>query len=387
MINLAILGSTGSIGTQTLEVVAAHPELFRVKVLSAHANHRLLRRQIGLFQPEAVVLTDGEAARQFIAEGVPAGIDFQTGPSALTAAAAYSSVDIVLNSLVGFTGLMPSLACIRAGKTLAIANKETLVAAGGLVMGLAAANKVAILPVDSEHSAIAQCLAGEEHSGIRRLLLTASGGPFRGRTRSQLQMVSLSDCLKHPNWSMGRKITIDSATLMNKGLEVIEAHWLFDLDYDRIDVVVHPQSIVHSMVEFADGSIKAQLGLPDMRLPIQYALLAKSRKAPAFSAMDFTQAMRLTFEPPDLATFRALPLAYEAGRRGGTYPCVMNAANEVAVQAFIDGRTGFFGIVETVEAVLENHVGISRPTLEDYISMDQWARRAAEEYLDKAVKK
>ena len=372
---------------QTLEVIAAHMDLFQVKVLTAHANHRLLRQQIEKFRPEFAVLADREAARRFTAEGVPSGLVFQEGSSALLEAAIYPSVDVVVNSLVGFAGLAPSLACIQAGKDLAIANKETLVAAGDLVMSLAAQKGVAVLPVDSEHSAIAQCLTGEGESGVRRLLLTASGGPLRGRKLENLKNVSLQDCLKHPNWTMGRKITIDSATLMNKGLEVIEAHWLFGLDYDKIDVIVHPQSIIHSMVEFLDGAVKAQLGLPDMRLPIQYALQKGKRMEPAFSRMDFSQVMNLSFEPPDLDTFRALPLAYEAGRRGGTYPCVMNAANEVGVQAFIDGRIGFCGMFDTVEAVLAKHdSSILNPSLEDYVESDKWARKAAEETIDKAVK-
>ena len=387
MINIAILGSTGSIGTQTLEVVAAQPDIFRVTTLTAHANQRLLRSQIAEFQPKVAVLTDKAAARQFVAEGVPAGLDFHEGFPALLAAAADPAVDVVVNSLVGFTGLEPSLACVRAGKTLAIANKETLVAAGDLVMGLAAEKGAAILPVDSEHSAIAQCLAGERPEGVKRLLLTASGGPFRGRSRQEMQTVSLQDCLKHPNWTMGRKITIDSATMMNKGLEVIEAHWLFGVGFDRIEVVVHPQSIVHSMVEFSDGSVKAQLGMPDMRLPIQYALQGKDRMEPAFSRLDFTQPLNLTFEPPDLKSFPALPLAYAAGRQGGTYPCVMNAANEVAVQAFIDGRIGFGSIIETVETVLTHHNGISAPSLADYLGADKWARATADKIIDKAVEK
>lgn len=387
MINLAILGSTGSIGSQALEVVSAHPDLFRVSVLTAYSNHRLLRQQIAEFRPEVAVLTDHRAAEQFVMEGIPKNLEFQDGTSALLAAAAYPGADVVLNSLVGFAGLTPSIACIHAGKTLAIANKETLVAAGDLVMNLAAQKSVSILPVDSEHSAIAQCLTGEEKKSVRRLILTASGGPFRGRKNAELLKVSLQDCLKHPNWTMGRKITIDSATMMNKGLEVIEAHWLFGFDYDNIDVVIHPQSIVHSMVEFADGSIKAQLGLPDMRLPIQYALQKAERIQPAFSRMDFSQLMKLSFEPPDTETFRALPLAYQAGRMGGTYPCVMNAANEVAVQAFIDGRTDFFGMSHAVESTLTRHDGISKPALEDYIETDQWARMATEEYISEAVKK
>ena len=386
MINVAVLGSTGSIGTQTLDVIDANPGLFRVSVLVAHSNHRLLRQQIEKFQPDFAVLANETAGQQFIAEGIPVGLDFQTGEKALLEAAAFSEADVVLNSLVGFAGLAPSIASIKAGKTLAIANKETLVAAGALVMKLATEKKVAVVPVDSEHSAIAQCLAGESPQGIRRLLLTASGGPFRGRKLSELKKVSLQECLKHPNWSMGRKITIDSATLMNKGLEVIEAHWLFDIDYDRIDVVVHPQSIVHSMVEFTDGSIKAQLGLPDMKLPIQYALNQGMRLTTAFTSLDFNQALALTFEPPDLDTFRALPLAYEAGRRGNTFPCVMNAANEIGVQAFIDGKIDFADMFHVVEFVLQEHPGTVEPVLEEYLAADVWARHMAEKYIDKVVK-
>ena len=385
MINVTILGSTGSIGTQALEVIAAQPEKFRVRVLSAHANHQLLRRQIALFRPDFAVLTDEAAAKQFIAQGVPAGLEFQGGTAALLEAATFPGADVVLNALVGFAGLAPSVACIHSGRTLAIANKETLVAAGALVMDLAKRKGVAVLPVDSEHSAIAQCLTGESSDSVRRLLLTASGGPFRGRKAIDLCRVSLQECLKHPNWAMGKKITIDSATLMNKGLEVIEAHWLFELDYDKIDVVVHPQSIVHSMVEFIDGSVKAQLGLPDMRLPIQYALQNGKRTEPAFSLMDFRQKLNLTFEPPDIETFKALPLAYAAGRRGSTFPCVMNAANEIGVQAFIEGRIGFGDMYNTVEAVLEKHIGATNPDMEDYMEADQWARKAAGEYVDKAV--
>lgn len=386
MINVAILGSTGSIGTQTLEVIAANPDLFRVRVLTAYSNHSLLRQQIERFRPDFAVLTSERAAQMFRDAGVPAGLRFAQGEDCLLEAAAYPTADIVVNSLVGFAGLAPSIACINAGKTLAIANKETLVAAGDLVMKLAAAKQVKVVPVDSEHSAIAQCLAGETASAVKRLLLTASGGPFRGRKLPEIAQVSLAECLKHPNWSMGRKITIDSATLMNKGLEVIEARWLFDVDYERIDVVVHPQSIVHSMVEFVDGSVKGQLGLPDMKLPIQYALNQGVRLDSAFTRLDFTQALTLTFEPPDLDTFRALPLAYEAGRRGGTFPCVMNAANEIGVQAFIDGKIGFVGMYDVVEHVLNQHQGSSSPDLAAYMAADDWARQAAEKYINKVVR-
>ena len=384
MINVAVLGSTGSIGTQTLDVIAANPGLFRLCAVAAHSNHLLLRQQIERFHPDFAVLTEATAGKKFVLEGIPKGLEFQTGEAAILTAAAYPDADVVVNSLVGFAGLAPSVACINAGKTLAIANKETLVAAGALVMKLAAEKQVAVVPVDSEHSAIAQCLAGEKPSGVKRLLLTASGGPFRGKKMADLEKVSLQECLKHPNWAMGRKITIDSATLMNKGLEVIEARWLFDVDYDHIDVVVHPQSIVHSMVEFIDGSVKAQLGMPDMKLPIQYALNQGVRLDHAFTRIDFTQALSLTFEPPDFDTFRALPLAYEAGRKGSTYPCVMNAANEVGVQAFIDGKIGFADMFYVVEEVLDQHQGINTPKLEDYVAVDAWARKAAQKYIDKA---
>lgn len=369
-----------------MDVIAANPELFQLRTLAAHTNHRLLRQQIEKFQPDFAVLTNETAGKQFIAEGIPRGLEFRTGKTALLEAATFTDADVVLNSLVGFAGLAPSIASINAGKTLAIANKETLVAAGALVMKLSKEKKVSVVPVDSEHCAIAQCLTGEASSGVRRLLLTASGGPFRGRKLPELKHVSLQECLKHPNWSMGRKITIDSATLMNKGLEVIEARWLFDIDYDQIDVVVHPQSIVHSMVEFVDGSVKAQLGLPDMKLPIQYALNQGMRLNTAFTRMDFTQALSLTFEPPDLETFRALPLAYEAGRRGSTFPCVMNAANEVGVQAFIEGKIDFAAMFNVVEEVLQRHSGTSNPVLEDYLEADVWARVAAGKFIDKVVK-
>lgn len=385
MINVAILGSTGSIGTQTLEVISANPDLFRVCVLTAYSNHSLLRQQIETFRPDFAVMTSDSAGEKFLMEGIPAGLKFAVGEEALQKAAAWPAADVVVNSLVGFAGLKPSIACIDAGKTLAIANKETLVAAGDLVMKRAAQNKVRVVPVDSEHSAIAQCLTGESPASIKRLLLTASGGPFRGRKLPDLRQVTLAECLKHPNWSMGRKITIDSATLMNKGLEVIEARWLFDVDYDRIDVVVHPQSIVHSMVEFTDGSVKGQMGLPDMKLPIQYALNMGVRLDNAFTRLDFSQALTLTFEPPDLDTFRALPLAYEAGRRGGAFPCVMNAANEIGVQAFIDGLIGFAGMFDVVEHVLDQYPGTSAPDLEDYVAADAWARTAAQKYIDKVV--
>ena len=387
MIKVAILGSTGSIGTQALDVIAANPDVFRVQVLTAHANHRLLRQQIERFMPEFVVLTEEKAATALMQEGLPRGVRLCRGIEALKQAAAYDDTDVVLNALVGFAGLVPSVACINAGKTLAIANKETLVAAGALVMALARKKQVAVVPVDSEHSAIAQCLVGEATSAIHRLLLTASGGPLRGRKAAEFADVTLQQCLKHPNWDMGRKITIDSATLMNKGLEIIEARWLFDIDYERIDVAVHPQSIIHSMVEFCDGSVKAQMGLPDMKLPIQYALNQAERLPIAYTRMDFSQTLALTFEPPDTESFRALPLAYAAGKQGGTYPCVLNAANEVAVQAFLDERIRFVDLIPIVETVLSMHNGVASPELAEYIAADAWARHAAEENVNRVGSK
>ncbi len=384
MINVVILGSTGSIGTQTLEVIAANPGLFRVRALTAHANHQLLRRQIESFQPEFAVLTDESAGKRFIADGIPAGVTFRSDSAALLETAALGEADVVLIRWLGYrTGTFAG--SDKSGKNAGKCNKERWLPAGALVVKLARQHRYRSA-VDSEHSAIAQCLAGERHSAVKRLLLTASGGPFRGRTSEELDAVTLRECLKHPNWTMGRKITIDSATLMNKGLEVIEARWLFDLDYDEIKVVVHPQSIVHSMVEFVDGSVKAQLGLPDMKLPIQYALNGSTRLNTSFNRKDFTQALTLTFEPPDIKTFRALPLAYEAGKQGGTYPCVLNAANEVGVQAFIDGKIGFSDMLRVVEEALAKHNSEQNPGLDDYLGADAWARRIAGEFVNKVGK-
>lgn len=386
MVNLAVLGSTGSIGTQALEVVAANPDLFRVLVLTAHANDQLLRRQISQFHPQFAVLTDETAAKRFIGAGIPDGVEFRHDSRSLLDAAKWQGVDLVLNSLVGFTGLEPSLAVIQSGKKLALANKETLVAAGEYVVEQAKQNASMIIPVDSEHSAIFQCLVGETVTSIQRLILTASGGPFRGRTESELRNVNVAECLKHPNWNMGKKITIDSASMMNKGLEVIEARWLFAVDYGHIDVVVHPQSIIHSMVEFVDGSVKAQLGLPDMKLPIQYAFGGGGRLNHQFTRIDFSRALTLSFEPPDNKAFPALTLAYEAGKKGGTFPCVLNAANEIAVQAFIEQRIGFLDIVRIVEETLHCHPGDFKKELDAYLAADEWARRVALEFVNKVGK-
>lgn len=378
--NIAILGSTGSIGTQTLEVAAAHPDRFKIVALAAHHNDRLLAEQLDRFRPDLAVLADGAAADRLRSHyRGPAAI--LTGEDGLLAAATHPAADIVLTSLVGFAGLRPTLAAIEAGKNIALANKETLVAAGELVTALARQRGVTILPVDSEHSAILQCLQGERRDAVSRIILTASGGPFRCWKKEQLASVTIEQCLNHPNWSMGRKITVDSATLANKGLEVIEARWLFDIDYDRIDVVVHPQSIIHSMVEFVDGSVMAQLGQPDMRLPIQYALSFPDRWPVAFSRLDFTAAAALTFVPPDTDKFPALALAYAAGRRGGTAPCVYNAANEAAVNAFLAGVIPFPAIAEISRRALDSHQTVAAPTLTDLCAADAWGREFADRVI------
>jgi 1-deoxy-D-xylulose-5-phosphate reductoisomerase len=377
---IAILGSTGSIGTQALEVVAANPERFEVVALAAHHNDKLLAEQLDRYRPALAVLTDGAAAGRLRSRyDGPARI--LAGEEGLMAAATLAEADVVLTSLVGFAGLGPTLAAIEAGKTIALANKETLVAAGELVTAAAKRRGVAILPVDSEHSAILQCLQGEGRAGVRRLILTASGGPFRERAKETLPAVTVAECLRHPNWSMGRKITVDSGTLANKGLEVIEARWLFGVGYDEIDVVVHPQSIIHSMVEFVDGSVMAQLGRPDMRLPIQYALSYPDRWPAAFSRLDFTDLAALTFQPPDTDRFPALAMGYEAGRLGGTAPCVFNAANEAAVNAFLGGEIPFTAIAASIRAALDAHTVISAPALADLYAADAWAR----EYVAGAI--
>ncbi len=370
---IAVLGSTGSIGTQALEVAAAHPDRFRVVALAAHHNDKLLAEQLERFRPVLAVLADGEAADRLRSRySGPAKI--MAGEEGLTAAATLAEADTVLTSLVGFAGLRPTLAAIEAGKNIALANKETLVAAGELVTAAARKRGVAILPVDSEHSAILQCLQGEGRTGVRRLILTASGGPFRERAKETLPSVTVAECLRHPNWTMGRKITVDSATLANKGLEVIEARWLFDVGYDNIDVVVHPQSIIHSMVEFVDGSVMAQLGRPDMRLPIQYAFSAPDRWPADFARLDFATLTGLTFAPPDTDRFPALAMGYEAGRRGGTAPCVFNAANEAAVNAFLAGEIAFTAIAASIRRALDAHATVAAPTLEELCAADEWAR-------------
>ncbi len=380
MKRIAILGSTGSIGTQALEVIAANPDQFCVTALAAYHNDILLEEQIEYFKPEIAVLVDKQAADRLVRRYSGATV-ILTGEEGLIAAATHPAVSTVLTSLVGFAGLKPTIAAIEAGKNIALANKETLVAAGELVMRLASDHGVKILPVDSEHSAIFQCLQGENHAKISRIILTASGGPFRGLNTKQLGKVTVEDCLRHPNWSMGKKITVDSATLANKGLEVIEARFLFNVDYSQIDVVVHPQSVIHSMVEFIDGSVMAQLGKADMRVPIQYALTYPERIFADYPRLDFKNLSELTFAEPDVVTFPALELAFDAGRIGGTLPCVFNAANEEAVYAFLRGEIQFLDIVTVIRSVIKNHTTIAIPNLDDIFCADLWARNQVNEFL------
>ena len=376
---LALLGATGSIGTQALEVVRQQPGRFRVAVLSAQRQWELLARQAREFRPAAVVIGD-ESLYQLLKAALADQPETEVlaGPAALADVVTRPEIDIVLTALVGYAGLLPTVAAIRAGKDIALANKETLVVAGELITDLVRQHRVRLLPVDSEHSAIFQCLVGEEANPIEKIILTASGGPFRGRTAQQMESVTKAQALKHPNWDMGAKITIDSASLMNKGLEVIEAKWLFGLTNEQIDVVVHPQSIVHSLVQFADGSLKAQLGLPDMKLPIQYALGYPRRLANTFPRFSFLDYPTLTFEAPDRAAFPNLELAFGAMRRGGNAPCVLNAANEVAVAAFLREQVGFRQMSDLVAECLARVSYLAEPLLADLVATDAETRRVAE---------
>lgn len=373
MKNIAILGSTGSIGTQALNVIRRHRDLFSVEVLCAGSNADLLVEQALEFNPNAVVIAD-ESKYTKVQEAL-AGSDVKVfaGASAMADLMEMESIDMVLAAIVGFAGLKPTLRAIEHGHPVALANKETMVVAGAIVTSAAVRHRVPILPVDSEHSAIFQCLVGE-HSEVDKILLTASGGPFRGRKREELAAVTLEQTLKHPNWSMGRKVTIDSATLMNKGLEVIEAKWLFGVDAKDIEVVVHPQSVVHSMVQFRDGSIKAQLGIPTMETPIQYAFTYPDRIESQLPRLDFSNYPNLTFEKPDCETFRCLDLAYRAIERGGNMPCVLNAANEVAVSRFINGEIGFLDIADYVERAMQEAHYIANPSLDDLLLTDKTIR-------------
>jgi 1-deoxy-D-xylulose-5-phosphate reductoisomerase len=377
--HIAILGSTGSIGTQALEVIEEQHESFVVEVLTAGSNAELLIEQALKFKPNAVVIGDQskfEIVRDRLWEH---GIKTYTGEKALEQVVEMAEIDIVLTALVGFAGLRPTLAAINAGKHIALANKETLVVAGEIVTTLAKEKGVNIYPVDSEHSAIFQCLVGEWDNPIEKIVLTASGGPFRGRSKHDLSTVTKAQALKHPNWSMGAKITIDSASLMNKGLEVIEAKWLFGLKNEQIEVIVHPQSIIHSLVQFKDGSMKAQMGLPDMKLPIQYALGFPKRMANNFPRFNFLNYPQLTFELADLGTFRNLQFAFDALEKGGNSPCVLNAANEVAVAMFLDDKISFLGMSDLIESVMAQVKHIAKPTLEDLFWSDTEARRVANE--------
>ena len=378
---IAILGSTGSIGTQALEVISEQADHFRVEVLTAHSNADLLIRQAIEHKANTVVIGDENKYQQVNDALWEHNIKVYAGQDALAQVVEMEDVDIVLTALVGYAGLRPTLAAIEAGKPIALANKETLVVAGELVTGKAREKGVNIFPVDSEHSAIFQCLVGEFHNPIEKIYLTASGGPFRGRNRDFLAGARKEQALKHPNWDMGAKITIDSASLMNKGLEVIEAKWLFNLKPEQIDVVVHPQSIIHSIVQFEDGSMKAQMGLPDMKLPIQYALGYPNRLKSSFPRFDFLNYPSLTFESPDLKTFRNLALAFEALQQQGNMPCILNAANEVVVQAFLKDKIGFLEMSEVIENCMQQVSYVPHPSYEDYVDTDKETRERATELI------
>lgn len=374
---IAILGSTGSIGTQALEVIAANSDIFEVEVLTAQSNADLLIQQAVKFKPNVVVIGEELLYDKVNAALDPLDIKVYCGQKSLASVVENENIHTVLTALVGYSGLIPTINAIKAGKHIALANKETLVVAGEIVTKLAIEHKVDILPVDSEHSAIFQCLVGEYVNPIEKIILTASGGPFRGKDRGFLENIKKEQALKHPNWDMGAKITIDSASMMNKGLEVIEAKWLFDLNPEQIEVIVHPQSILHSLVQFEDGSIKAQLGLPDMKLPIQYALGFPRRLKSDFPRFDFINYPNLTFEKPDLETFRNLSLAFEALKKGGNMPCILNAANEVAVDAFLKDKIGFLEMSDVIEFCTQTVKFLQKPTLEDYIETDRSTRQAA----------
>ncbi|MBE0596526.1 MAG: 1-deoxy-D-xylulose-5-phosphate reductoisomerase [Desulfuromonadales bacterium] len=377
MKNLAILGSTGSIGVSTLELVADHPDRFQVTTLTAGNNLARLEQQIHQFKPRTVAVLTAEDARRLRSQIGPGGPDVLYGIEGMIACATAAEVDMVVSAIVGAAGLVPTMAAIEAGKDIALANKETLVIAGSLVMEAVARRGVRLHPVDSEHSAIFQSLQGHRRGDVRRLILTASGGPFRDRALSELRQVTPADALAHPNWQMGRKISIDSATMMNKGLEVIEARWLFDLPAEQIAVHIHPQSIVHSMVEYIDGSVIAQMGIPDMKTPIAYALSYPERLALNLPPLDLCALGNLTFSPPDLQRFACLALAYEALRLGGTAPAVLNAANEVAVAAFLAGEIDFLHIPEVIRATLDQHSVQPLGQIDEVLRVDRWARGQA----------
>lgn len=381
MKNITILGSSGSIGTQTVEIVSKYPDRFKVIGLAVNSSIELLKKQIALLQPKAVAIADMEAAKRIDKE-LLAGIDVYVGPEGVEALASHPEADIVLNAMVGSVGLKSTLAALKNGKTLALANKESMVAGGAIVNAILRQTGATILPVDSEHNAIFQCLVGEDQDEIKRLIITASGGPFRGKTIEELGSVTKEQALAHPRWTMGPKITIDSATLMNKGLEVIEARWLFDIGYEKIDVVVHPQSIIHSMVEYDDGSIKAHLGQTDMRIPIQYALSYPERLPSPVPMLDFVELGKLSFEKPDMVNFPCLAYAYESIKLGRTYPAALNAANEEAVAAFLGNRLSFTGIANVVGKVLETHKPGDENDLDEVFLAENDARNKAREMIN-----
>jgi 1-deoxy-D-xylulose-5-phosphate reductoisomerase len=374
---IGIFGSTGSIGKQTLEVIRSNPELFSAAILTAHSNHEILIEQALEFLPSVVVITDSKKYKLVNDALSSKGIKVMAGELALEEAAAMDCYDLMMAAIVGFAGLKPTLSAVETGKTIALANKETLVVAGDVVMQKAREKGVSLIPVDSEHSAIFQCLVGEENNPIEKIILTASGGPFIGRKPNYLVNVKREHAIAHPNWSMGAKISIDSSTLMNKGLEMIEAKWLFNLAPSQIEVVIHPQSIIHSMVQFQDNSIKAQMGLPDMKLPIQYAMAYPRRIKSDFPRFNFAKSHQLSFDPPDIKTFRNLGLAITALHKGGNLPCIMNAANELAVYGFLKNRMGFLDMTEVIEQTMANIPFIAEPTLQEYFDSDGEARNFA----------
>ena len=382
MKKIGILGSTGSIGTQTLEIVRAYSGVLKVTVLAAGTNVKLMEAQMREFKPEVVVMWSKEAAEDLRVKTADLKIPVLCGMEGLLEASVWENMDVLVTALVGMIGIRPTIAAMKAGKDIALANKETLVTAGHIIMPLAKECGVSILPVDSEHSAIFQSMQGEKRSQVSKILLTASGGPFRGKKIDEIRTMQVEDALKHPNWSMGRKITIDSATLVNKGLEVIEAKWLFDVSLDQIQVVVHPQSIIHSMVEYVDGGIMAQLGTPDMKLPIQYALFYPDRRPLTGKRVNFYELGQMTFEAPDMETFRGLRLAYESARIGGSMPTVFNAANEKAVALFLDKKISFLQITDLIEECMQHHEVIYAPSVEEILETEQ----AAYAYINKKLK-
>ena len=380
---IAILGSTGSIGTQALEVIEEHPDMFEAYALTAHHQVDLLIRQARRFMPEVVVIANEQHYLELKEALADLPVKVWAGADAIAQIIRMEPIDMVLTALVGYAGLRPTIAALEAGKAIALANKETLVVAGELITTLAKENNAPILPVDSEHSAIFQCLSGTWNNSVEKIWLTASGGPFRTKTPDELATVTKEQALRHPNWNMGAKVTIDSASMMNKGFEMIEARWLFDLLPEQIEIVVHPQSIVHSMVQFEDGAVLAQLGLPDMKLPIAYALSYPKRLKTAAPRLDFRQYASLTFEEPDMERFRNLAYAFEAIRKGGNMPCILNAANEIAVSAFLEDRAGFLQMSDVIARTMEKATFVARPTYDDYVETDAEARRIAAEFLNR----